>query len=599
MESSLEMAYCVEGENITPEEFESDPRWERALEARKAAYPNIQHAASTPLPSATGWLYRQCFRFNTPPPPGDGSTGFRQTKRHAPLRKLPKTDLKIRHSAVALSYAQCNGGVLLPLVCAATRTDHNTTRQQDKLRLNPFNNSFTVSTPAKVGATRYVAVDSLLLGTVKYPLRAYVAAPDDAVRGIIYNALYNQPEKYIIQDFEAINKSSQYTITDTRPLDKTKSTLITFINVQALLKQLNFYGTQYACHPFKAEVEACHNCWRAGHRVDLCAPWCPNPKRKRCPRCGVEQQLVESPTYTARCILCGEVHFTRSKKCKVRFDHTGKYNSPPATDKVTLVTEQNVKPDYTHRRSCRSRTRLPSYPQQKTASASRSRTQSRTRYSSASTTGCGRTRSCSTSYAPVPMANTQTTKQVSWGLRSPSLEWEDKELRAQLQKRSADITELSEQIQLLRDMHTRRTGSPNSPALANALSFRPPPPPAPQASNPPPRSRATSLTRTPPQKRHAQTYGSGDNSKNESIYMAGLANAIQSMQQSLMVLQKNNAAWMADIANILTALEQRQVTQQATVPQIKTQLNRLLPSNSTASASVAESLHSHRHGSTP
>lgn len=111
---------------------------------------------------------------------------------------------------------------------------------------------FTISTPAEIQAKRYVAVDSLQLGTVKYPLRAYVAAPDDAVRGISHNALYNQTEEEFIQDWQAMNKSSPYTITDARPFGKTKSVLIPSINVQALPKQLNFYGTLYACHPFKA-----------------------------------------------------------------------------------------------------------------------------------------------------------------------------------------------------------------------------------------------------------------------------------------------------------------------------------------------------------
>ncbi|XP_070382440.1 micronuclear linker histone polyprotein-like [Dermacentor albipictus] len=345
----------------------------------------------------------------------------------------------------------------------------------------------------------------------------------------------------------------------------------------------------YACHHFKAKVEACHNCWRAGHRVDVC----PHPKSNRCPRCGVEHQLVEPPTCNAKCILCGEAYFTGCKKCKVRFDRTGKTKSPPATVKVALI-EKKATPDSTQQRSSRSPTRLLSDPQKKSDRASCSRTQSRSR--SRSTTGRGRTRSRSTSYPPLPGTEIQSTKQVSWGPWSPSLERENKELRAQLQKQSAEIAELREQIQSLlkRDMHTRRTDSPNPPPGARAPSVRPPS--APQASNLP--SQATSPTRNPPQKRRAQPDGSGENSQNGTTSMADFANAIQSMQQSLMAMQKDNTAWMANIANRLTALEKRQGTQEATVSQIQTQLNGLLASNSTTSASVAESLHSHHHGST-
>ncbi|KAH7948700.1 hypothetical protein HPB49_000983 [Dermacentor silvarum] len=417
IESSLEMTYCVEGENITPEELESHPRWERAFQARKPVYPKIKHAESTALPAppagSTGSAYSSTTLATAP-------LASRKPKMHAPLPKLPKT---------------CNGGVLLPLVCAATRIDYNTAQQQDKLRLNPFNSSFTLSTPAEVRSKRYVSVNSLQLGTVKYPLREYVAAPDDA-------------EQEIIQDLQAMNKSSQYTITDARPLGKTKSILIPFIIVQALPKQLNFYRTLYACHPFKAKVEACHHCCRAGHRVDVCA----HPKSNLCP-----------------CILCGEAHLTGSKKCKVRFDRPGN-NSPTAAGKVALVTEKRVNPDSTHRRSSRSRTRLPSDPPQKPARASRSRTEYRTR--SGFTTGCGWTRSRSTSYPHLPGTETESMKQVSWGPRSPSHERENKELRAQLQKQSAEIAELREQIQLLlkRDMHTRRTDSPNPAPPATAPS---------------------------------------------------------------------------------------------------------------------------------
>ncbi|KAH7938166.1 hypothetical protein HPB49_021083 [Dermacentor silvarum] len=172
-----------------------------------------------------------------------------------------------------------------------------------------------------------MGVDSLQLGTVKYPLRAYVAAPGDDVRGIIYNALYNQTEE-IIQNMQALNKSSQYTITDTRPLSNTKSTLITFISVQTLPKQLNFYETLYVCHPFKAKVEACHNCRRAGHRVNLC----PHPKSNRCPRCGVEHQLVQPPTCTARGASSGKRRTSRgprSVRCGLTAPATS-LHPPPA-----------------------------------------------------------------------------------------------------------------------------------------------------------------------------------------------------------------------------------------------------------------------------
>ncbi|KAG0425002.1 hypothetical protein HPB47_027810 [Ixodes persulcatus] len=80
----------------------------------------------------------------------------KKTLRHSPLPKLPKTDFKIVfRPGGGLNLCDVNGGMLLPLSCMAAELHYQEARNQDKLRINPYNNSYTISTPSEDRTKRW------------------------------------------------------------------------------------------------------------------------------------------------------------------------------------------------------------------------------------------------------------------------------------------------------------------------------------------------------------------------------------------------------------------------------------------------------------
>ncbi|XP_077492433.1 uncharacterized protein LOC144103643 [Amblyomma americanum] len=158
----------VEGEEINPEDFANDPRWSRAIPARNVVFPTL--ATSNPALKQASQAY----------PPADLATSASPNQ------------------AVMLNY----------------RDD----RQRNRLRVDPHINSFTIGTPAEVRAKNYVHPQTLQLHDKQFPVKAYIAAPDDAVRGILYNAIYNQTREEIFNDLVALNPSRSYTIADVHPM---------------------------------------------------------------------------------------------------------------------------------------------------------------------------------------------------------------------------------------------------------------------------------------------------------------------------------------------------------------------------------------------
>ncbi|KAH7965376.1 hypothetical protein HPB49_006584 [Dermacentor silvarum] len=329
------MPYHVEGEELSPQEFEDYSRWSRAIRARNKIYPALKQAPA----SDTSVLSGSPAGPGKPAAPPQGKSASPKLKKHPSLPRLPATDFKIVFGPRGgLDLRPINGGALLPILCAGAEIDYNQASCQDKLRINPHNNSLTVSTPSEPLMKRYVQLQGLQLNDQQYPMKACVAAPDNVIKGILYNAMYNQSQEEIFEDLVALNPSRTFTITDARQLGRTKSILLTFINTTEVPRQLNFYGAVYSCLPFKAKVEACFNYRKQGHRADVC----PKERTGLCPRCGIAHPVKSSPECTPKCILCGGAHFTGTRRCKVRFDHSG--NSSNNTAKSTTRTTPPASP---------------------------------------------------------------------------------------------------------------------------------------------------------------------------------------------------------------------------------------------------------------
>ncbi|KAH7980193.1 hypothetical protein HPB49_013729 [Dermacentor silvarum] len=140
-------------------------------------------------------------------------------------------------------------GALLQILCTLATIDYATARTADRVRINPYNNSLTISTPSEPRARLYLRVSELRLGPTSYPLRAYMAAPDNALRGIIYNAVDSQTQDEIVQDLQAMNVNTPYAIADARQMGRSQSILITFVGTTTLPSAIVFNCGIYRCHP--------------------------------------------------------------------------------------------------------------------------------------------------------------------------------------------------------------------------------------------------------------------------------------------------------------------------------------------------------------
>ncbi|KAH7953329.1 hypothetical protein HPB49_007176 [Dermacentor silvarum] len=312
------MAYQVEGVSITPAELEADSRWIRGMKAHRAAA--AHQAITSTLPASPP--------SKTPTPPPAATPSTTTLRRHAPLPRLPAEDFKIVfRPGGGLDLCTTTNGALLQILCTLSTIDYATTRTADGVRINPYNNSLTVSTPSEPHARLYLRVSELRLGPTSYPLRAYMAAPDNALRGTIYNAVDSQTQDEIVQDLQSMNVNTPYAIADARQMGRSQSILITFVGTTTLPSAIVFNCGIYRCHPFCPKAEVCTNCWAPG-RHDVRT----KPKSTLCHHCGQAHKAVEPPTCVPCCILCKGAHVTGSRPCKLRFDRNGP-SSPPATSK--------------------------------------------------------------------------------------------------------------------------------------------------------------------------------------------------------------------------------------------------------------------------
>ncbi|KAH6929714.1 hypothetical protein HPB50_005192 [Hyalomma asiaticum] len=144
---------------------------------------------------------------------------------------------------------------------------------------------------------------------------AYLPAPDNAVRGVIYGALGNETAEEIIQLCILENPNLQ--ILSARRMGLSRAMVITFAGAK-LPRIMEFQCMPFNCFPFKERIETCYNCRRTRHRANVCY----QPPTQRCRHCGEEHrppQQGEAPSCEARCIIGDGAHTTGSRNCKQRF----------------------------------------------------------------------------------------------------------------------------------------------------------------------------------------------------------------------------------------------------------------------------------------
>ncbi|KAH7970856.1 hypothetical protein HPB49_016196 [Dermacentor silvarum] len=307
------MNYQVVGTEIDPAEVQNG-EWETILRLRNRYRPAT--ASQSPQHSA-GLL----------PEPNDGDGRPTEKSRHAtpltrfrraPLPQLPRGDLKVVvRPRGGFDVSKETPRRLFTAICAATKIPLQEALAQDQVRLHPANNTFTISTPVEARARTYAQITSITIGTNSTDATAYLAPPDDAVRGVIHMAHSGESHAEIINGLVPFNP--ELPIIDARSFGKKRSIIITFAT-GPLPKAIRFWAGVHTCFPHRPKMETCYNCRRIGHRQDVC----PAPASGCCHNCGETHTPTDPPTCPPKCIVCGDGHHTGNIQCKLPV-------RPPAT----------------------------------------------------------------------------------------------------------------------------------------------------------------------------------------------------------------------------------------------------------------------------
>ncbi|KAH8027498.1 hypothetical protein HPB51_007031 [Rhipicephalus microplus] len=245
----------------------------------------------------------------TPRPPPE-------LKRH-PLPRLPSHTYHIvGRPKTPIDLTRTSPGDLQRALLKAASLCDLDPAKRDQLRIHPRNNTFTVSVATTDRAIAYQRITSILLGEDRQiELHMYAPPPDDAIRGISFYAHTFPTDDETLKDLQDSNPD--YQIVGGRRMGKTKNLLITLLG-DHLPRWLLHRGGLIRVYPFHPKVDACFNCRKTGHRSDVC----PQPRHRRCPRCGEDHEPPPQgtpPTCQARCIVCQGGHMTNSSRCEYRF----------------------------------------------------------------------------------------------------------------------------------------------------------------------------------------------------------------------------------------------------------------------------------------
>ncbi|KAH7985164.1 hypothetical protein HPB51_026859 [Rhipicephalus microplus] len=165
------------------------------------------------------------------------------------------------------------------------------------MRIHPTNNTITVSMPDVNRAIAYLKITQVKTADQSCDVAVYAPAPDNLVRGIIFNAHSFESDNQIFNELRARNPT---------------------IDIVSA----------------RGRVEACFNCRQTGHRTDVC----PKPKQDNCRRCGESHPKPTDSnelTFPAQCVVCKGGHLTGSRNCKYRFLKRKLPGSDKSTGKVT------------------------------------------------------------------------------------------------------------------------------------------------------------------------------------------------------------------------------------------------------------------------
>ncbi|KAG0443859.1 hypothetical protein HPB47_014449 [Ixodes persulcatus] len=442
------MDNTVEGENIWPSELETG-EWETvlSLQDRARRLKGDAAAASTSQRMHGGGKSASNAPIKKKRPPAP--------RRKAPLPRLPASDYTIVCRPRGWNLNTFVPRQLERAACDAVHVSFDVAQTEDSARVNPTNNTLTLSTPDRQRAAAYASLQTLRIEGRDFEVASYVAAPDDSVRGVIYQAFDGSSPDEVRQCF--MNRNPGVIVVDARRLGQSK---------------------------------------KVGHQAYVCF----KPKAYLCRRCGENHPAPpegELPTCKPVCIVCHGAHNTGSRNCNHRLVVR---NQPKKKDDAVQPggghqSRSRARSSSMTRRGSKTRDRSSSFPPLMGA-ASKERKRSSSRGRSAS-------RSKNKMSWPDPASQPYTARQ--------------RELKAQLQSRDQEVAALKKEmadmrrlVQTLQEqvhltaMKPRASASPTcsaSSSVSNAMdtNSRTPTkrPPSPQESAGPRRLAEASEVDTP------------------------------------------------------------------------------------------------------
>ncbi|KAL1482897.1 hypothetical protein MTO96_013359 [Rhipicephalus appendiculatus] len=146
--------------------------------------------------------------------------------KRRPLPRLPPEVYKIvLRPQGSLNLADLGPARLTEALCAAAGFDSPAVLNIDQVRIHPTNNTITVSTPDENRAMVYLKITQLKVADQSCAMAVYAPAPDNSVRGIIFNAHSFESDNQIFNELRARNPTID--IVGARRLGNTRHFVIT------------------------------------------------------------------------------------------------------------------------------------------------------------------------------------------------------------------------------------------------------------------------------------------------------------------------------------------------------------------------------------
>ncbi|KAH7970321.1 hypothetical protein HPB49_003766 [Dermacentor silvarum] len=246
------MNYQVVGTEIDPAEVQNG-EWETILRLRNRYRPATAS-------QSFGFLFRNsmsptlqgCYR-NPTTATAARNPDMRRNRRvcDARLSRNSRGETsRFDHAAVS-TYPRKTPRRLFTAKCGATKIPLREALAQ--VRLHPANNTFTISTPVEARARTYAQITSITIGTNSTDATAYIAPPDDAVRGVIYRAHSGESHAEIIN--ELVPFKPELPIIDARSFGKSGQSLS--LSPLDLCRKLSAFGRVFT-HVFPIDPKWRH-----------------------------------------------------------------------------------------------------------------------------------------------------------------------------------------------------------------------------------------------------------------------------------------------------------------------------------------------------